>query len=159
MGQNLRWSRKWTGFPSGTSGKEPTCQCRRHKRHGFNPWVGKVPWRRAGQPTPVFLPVEFNRQMSLVGYSPWGRRAGHNWSNLAHTRTRLIQPMMSKPLFQENYYFLTKQVWSLQHHTFENLSPSFPLSTKEQSDVQTALNRPQGRPLMLLFTDIYNLRK
>jgi len=35
------------GFPSGTSGKEPTCQCRRHKRCGFDPWVGEVPWRRA----------------------------------------------------------------------------------------------------------------
>ena len=42
------------GFPSGTSGKEPTCQCMRHKRHGFDPWVGKMPWRRAWQPTPVF---------------------------------------------------------------------------------------------------------
>ena len=34
------------GFPGGTSGKEPTCQCRRHKRHWFEPWVGKIPWRR-----------------------------------------------------------------------------------------------------------------
>ena len=34
------------GFPGGTSGKEPTCQCRRHKRYKFNPWVGKMPWRR-----------------------------------------------------------------------------------------------------------------
>ena len=39
-------------------GKEPACQRRRHKRHGFNPWVGKIPWRRAWQPTPVFLPGE-----------------------------------------------------------------------------------------------------
>ena len=31
------------GFPSGASGKEPTCQCRRHKRRGFEPWVGKIP--------------------------------------------------------------------------------------------------------------------
>ena len=31
------------GFPGGTSGKEPTCQCRRLKRHGFDPWVGKIP--------------------------------------------------------------------------------------------------------------------
>ena len=38
----------------GTSGK-PTHQCRRHKRPGFNPWVGKIPWWRAWQPTPVFL--------------------------------------------------------------------------------------------------------
>ena len=36
-------------------GKEPACQCRRRKRCVFNPWVGKVPWRRAWQPTPVFL--------------------------------------------------------------------------------------------------------
>jgi len=32
------------GFPGGASGKESTCQCRRHKRHRFNPWVGKMPW-------------------------------------------------------------------------------------------------------------------
>ena len=44
------------GFPGGTSGKELACQCRRHKRHGFHPWVGKILWRREGQPTPVFLP-------------------------------------------------------------------------------------------------------
>ena len=36
-------------------GKEPTCQCRRLKRHGFNPWVRKIPWRRAWQPTLVYL--------------------------------------------------------------------------------------------------------
>ena len=35
------------GFPGGASGKEPGCQCRRHKRCGFNPWLGKIPWRRA----------------------------------------------------------------------------------------------------------------
>ena len=45
-------------FPGGTCGKEPTCQCRRHKRHRFDPWVGKIPWRRAWQPTPVFLAGE-----------------------------------------------------------------------------------------------------
>ena len=35
------------GFPGGASGKEHTCQCRRHKRHGLDPWGGKIPWRRA----------------------------------------------------------------------------------------------------------------
>ena len=44
------------GFPDGASGKEPTCQCRRFKRWGFDPWVGKIPWRRTWQTTPVFLP-------------------------------------------------------------------------------------------------------
>ena len=58
------------GFPSGPSGKEPACQCRRHERCGFNPWVGKIPWRRAQQPTSTFLPGESHGQRSLAGYSP-----------------------------------------------------------------------------------------
>jgi len=38
----------------------------------FDPWVGKIPWQRAWQPTPVFLPGESHGQRSLVGYCPWG---------------------------------------------------------------------------------------
>ena len=45
--------------------------CRRFKRPGFNPWIGKIPWRRAWQPTPVFLPGKYYGQR-LEGYSPWG---------------------------------------------------------------------------------------
>ena len=60
------------GFPGGTSGKEPACQCRRHQRHGFDPWVGKISWRRAWQTTLVFLPGESHGQRSLEGYSPQG---------------------------------------------------------------------------------------
>jgi len=52
------------------SGKESTCQCRRRRRHRFDPWVGKIPWRREWLPTPVFLPGESHRQRSLMGYSP-----------------------------------------------------------------------------------------
>ena len=62
------------GFPGGTSGKEPTCQCRRCKRCGFDPWVGKIPWRRAQKLTPVFLPGESHGQRSLGGYRPWGHK-------------------------------------------------------------------------------------
>ena len=40
------WFKRLKGFPSCASGKEPACQCRRHKRYGFNPWVEKIPWRR-----------------------------------------------------------------------------------------------------------------
>ena len=57
------------GFPGGASGKEPTCQCRRHERCGFEPWIRKIPWRRAWQSTPVFLPGESHGQRSLVGYT------------------------------------------------------------------------------------------
>ena len=58
-------------FPGGASGKDPACQCKRHKRHGFHPWVEKMPQRRAGQPTPVFLPEESHGQRSLADCSPW----------------------------------------------------------------------------------------
>ena len=47
---------RWTHFPDGASGKESACQCRRNKRCWFDPWVGKIPWRRKLHPTPVFLP-------------------------------------------------------------------------------------------------------
>ena len=43
-------------------------------RPGFNPWIGKIPWRREMLSTPVFLPGEFHRQKSLVGYYPWGHK-------------------------------------------------------------------------------------
>ena len=62
------------GFPSGTGGKEHTCQCRRQKRHRFSLWVGKIPWSRKWQLTPVFLPGKFHGQRSLVGYSQWGHK-------------------------------------------------------------------------------------
>ena len=56
------------GFPGGTSGKESAPQCR---RHGFDPWVRKIPWSRKWQPTSVFLPGKSHGQRSLVGYSLW----------------------------------------------------------------------------------------
>ena len=55
--------------------KNPPASAGRHKRRGFNPWVGKIPWRRAQQPTPVLLPGESHGQRSLMGYSPWGRKS------------------------------------------------------------------------------------
>ena len=47
-------------------------------RQGFDPWVRKIPWRRAWQPTPVSLSGESHGQRSLVGYSPWACRVGHD---------------------------------------------------------------------------------
>ena len=47
--------------------------CLQRGRPGFDLWVGKMPWRRKWQPTPVFLPGEFHGWRSLVGYGPWGR--------------------------------------------------------------------------------------
>ena len=53
-------------FPDGVSGKESACQWSRHRRLGFNPWVGKIPWCGKWQPIPVFFPVEFHGQRGLV---------------------------------------------------------------------------------------------
>ena len=95
------------GFPGGTSGKQPACQCRRHKRCGFNPWVGKIPRRRAWQPPPV-----------LSGESPRTKKPGGLWSiglqsNLvaAAAAARLITRILADafiPRIQEDH------VWRLQ---------------------------------------------
>ena len=83
----LTWSRvnvPWV-FPGGASGKEPTCQCRRAR---FHPWVKKIPWRRAWQPTPVFSNIlEVHRTEEPGG--PWSlgsQRGRHDWSDLTHTQ-------------------------------------------------------------------------
>ena len=95
----------WSGLPFPSSGDcpnpgiKPTSSalcCRQilycWPRQRFNPgdtssipWSGTIPWRKAWQPTPAFLPGEFHGQRSLAGYSPWGRRVRHNWAtSLVH---------------------------------------------------------------------------
>ena len=79
-------------FPGGASGKEPSCQCRRQKRCRFNSWVGKIPQRRAWQPTPVFLPGESQGQRSLAGYSPRGLKES-DMTEVGHDLTHTQAPI------------------------------------------------------------------
>ena len=73
------------GFPGG---KESSCQFLRFRRHGFNLWVRKIPWRKKYQLTPVFLPGKFHGQRSLVGYRPWGCKQSDMTEGLSvHART------------------------------------------------------------------------
>ena len=66
-----------TVLPRWLSGKESTCQSR---KHGFNPWIRKILWRRKWQPTPVFFPGESHGQRRLLSYRPQGhKRVGHDW--------------------------------------------------------------------------------
>ena len=58
------------GFQAGTSGKNLSSNAGDLRDMGSIPRLGKIPWRRAWQPTPVFLPGEFHGQRSLAGYSP-----------------------------------------------------------------------------------------
>ena len=66
------------GLPWWLSCKESPCQFRRPE---FDPCVGKIPWRRAWQPTPKFLPGKSHGQRSLMGYSLWGSQK--NWTRLS----------------------------------------------------------------------------
>ena len=83
------------GLTGGASGKEPACQCRRLQRCKFDPWMGKIPWRRQWQPTPVFLPGKFHGQRCLVDYSPWSHKESDT-TERAHTHTRVIAAMKLK---------------------------------------------------------------
>ena len=58
-----------------------------YKRCGFSPWVGKIPWRRVWQSTPVFLPAEYHGQRSLVGYNPQGGKELDMTEATEHTCT------------------------------------------------------------------------
>ena len=55
---------------------------------GFNPWVGKIPWKRNWQPTPALLPGETHGQRSLMGYSPWSSKELDTTEQLTHTREK-----------------------------------------------------------------------
>ena len=67
-------------LPRWPSGKESACLCR---RHGFDPWVRKIPWGKKWQLAPVFLPGKSHGQRSLEDYRPWGhKKVGHALSNV-----------------------------------------------------------------------------
>ena len=90
----------WTdlGLPRWRSDKESTCQCR---RHGFNPQVEKIPWRRKWQPNAVFLPGKFHGQRSLVGklQSMESQRVRHDLvteHGVKHRRMDLDDTMLSE---------------------------------------------------------------
>ena len=81
----------------------------------FNPWVRKILWRRAWQPTPVFLPGEFHGQRDPVDYSPWGRKGSNMIEWLTHTQNRAQNSSTSSTFeFRENahssyFHFLLEQ--------------------------------------------------
>ena len=62
-------------FSGGSDSKRMCLHCRRPE---YDPWVGKIPWRREWQPTPVFLPGESRGQRNLAGYSPWDHKVRHS---------------------------------------------------------------------------------
>ena len=102
------------GFPRWLSGKESACLCR---RHGFSPWVEKIPWSRKWQPTPVFLPQESHGQRSLVGYSPWGCKESYTTDHIGIHSGDILQRRFSV------YRCLDEMNWGL-HQIPRGQSPS-----------------------------------
>ena len=60
------------GFSGGSVVKDLPANAGGGKRHSFDLWVGKIPWRRAWKPTAEFFPGESHGQRNLEGYGPWG---------------------------------------------------------------------------------------
>ena len=94
---NMR-NEQWPRFrmpPKGRSGQEAACQCTRCRRQEFNPWAGKIPWRRNWQPTPGFLPGEipWTEDPGGVAKSPWGCKeldtTEHSYTSVDWNTTRL----------------------------------------------------------------------
>ena len=80
------------GFPNGSADKESACQCRRRRRWEFDPWVGKIPWRRKWQPTPVFVPGIIPWTEGPGGLQSTGlQRVGHDWAT-RHARMQTGEP-------------------------------------------------------------------
>ena len=85
-----------TGFPGGSMIKNSTA-CR---RHGFNPWVRDIPWKRKWQPTPVFLPGKSHGQSSLAGY--WAHGVAKSWAQLSvWAHTSAVTEKLNKINFEE----------------------------------------------------------
>ena len=76
-------------FPGSSGGKESTYNV---GYLGFDPWVGKIPWRRACQPTPVFLPGESPWTESLAGYSPWDSKESGMTEQLSTEHSTFTEP-------------------------------------------------------------------
>ena len=128
------------GLPRWQDGKESACQCRRRR---LDPRVGKIPWRRKWQPSPVFLPGKSQGQRSLAGYSSWGCKELSMTERLTfslffqasfmpywqqttgpqHSRSCKSPALgLTNPIIQESKYRLVlKKEWAL-HRKLEGLA-------------------------------------
>ena len=96
----------------------------RRKTSGFNPWVGKIPWRREWQPIPVFLPGESHGQRSPAGCGPWDH--DFSWTRLKHSMALCLNPVVYTHTQDFQYLWLhifrmqkaSQIIWYLQVSRF-----------------------------------------
>ena len=101
----------YLGFPGGSRRKEPTCQCRRCKRHGFSPWVGRTPGGGHGNP------LQYSHLENLMDRGAWCatvQRVTKSWTRLKWPRMHVVtgaflaaQTVKNQPAIQETW------VWSV----------------------------------------------
>ena len=101
----------------GASGEDPACQCKRHKGHGFKPWVGKIPWRRPCQPTPVFLPGESHGQ---PGGLP---RIAKSWTQL---KRNILIPSLESKYLEHLLHFMDEKTETLYGEELQGYEASLP---------------------------------
>ena len=131
------------GFPASASGKEAACQCRKCKRCRFNPLTGKIPWRKAWQPTPVFLP----------GESPWTEEPGR----LQSMRSRRVGHVRQAHIYMYiQYVYICMYTYSLiqiEAVSKPSLSPCSQLPVLgDLSSALSSLGPFQGFPSCLAIT-------
>ena len=96
------WKYSCFRLPWFSESKEPSCQCRKHRRRGFRPWVGKIPWRRKWHPT---LVGEALGQRSLAGYSPWDHEESATTERLTLSLSQLFYSAYSKVIHTCIFFF------------------------------------------------------
>ena len=88
------------------NGRECACQC---SRHGLDPWVRKIPWRRKWQPTPVYLPGKSLGKRRLAGYCPWGhKRVRHDL--VIKQQTTIFLALSLLPSSHQGPHHITKLI-------------------------------------------------
>ena len=156
-------------FIVGASGEEPTYQCQRHKRCGFNPWVGKIPWRREWLATHSSI---------LAWRAPWtvepGRlqfmglqRGRHNWSDLAHTHTWSVLLGDQSSQMKNSFFFIYNVLishpieyilWPTRRTEMKFPSPFFGLFSSERHQSHFSRQSKVWRLLLTQEADTYGGR-
>ena len=131
-------------FPGSSDGKSVCLQC---GRPGFNPWVGKIPWRRKWQPTPVFLPGKSHGWRSPVDYSPWVAKLAYRnllrMCSVAQSWPTLCDPMNRSMPGLPVHHQLPESTQTHVHRVSDAIQPSHLLL----SPSPPALNLSQHRGL------------
>ena len=94
--------------------------CLQYVRPGFDPWVEKMPWRRAWQPTLLFLPGESHGQRRLVGYSPWGHKELDKTEHYYYYYYIKIYIRCFINIGFMNQWNLIRNIWSICSHSSTN---------------------------------------